>query len=187
MLAALAMLVLAGQGLMQLLSRPAAGVPAMRAVGATHCQAAVATALSGIAAIAAGLALAVAGAVALSPLAPVGPVCRFDPAGGVQADGLVLGAGTAGLALLLLGLLALMATREIRPASAAACRRPSAVAQLAASAGLPPCAVVGSRNALETESAARAVPAWVTVIRSVAAVTAVVVTAVFGASLADMI
>lgn len=56
-----------------------------------------------------------------------------------------------------------------------------------ASAGLPPCAVVGSRNALETESRQRAVPAWVTLLGSVAAVTAVVVAAVFGASLTGLI
>jgi hypothetical protein len=186
-IAALAMVVLAGQGLMQLLSRSAAGAQAMRAVGATHRQAALATALPGILAVAAGSVLTVAGAVALSPLAPVGPVRRFDPVRGAQLDGLVLGGGSALLAVVLLGLLALMARRAIRPPRSAADRRPSAVAQLAASAGLPPCAVVGSRNALETESAARTVPAWVTLIGSVAAVTAVVITAVFGASLAHLI
>jgi len=183
-IAALAMLMLVGQGLMQLLSRSAAGVSAVRAVGATRGQAAVAVALPGAFAIIGAAALAVVGAVALSPLAPVGPVRRFDPARGIQADGLVLGLGSAAL---LLGLLALMARRAIRPAGSAAENRPSAVAQLAASAGLPPCAVVGSRNALEAESGQRTVPAWVTLLGSVAAVTAVVVAAVFGASLTSLI
>jgi ABC-type lipoprotein release transport system permease subunit len=186
-IAALAMLLLVGQGLMQLLSRSGAGLPAMRAVGATRAQAAFATALPGIIAVGAGLTLAVAGAVALSPLAPVGPVRRYDPVRGMQADGLVLGAGAAVALVLLLGLLAVMARRAITPAARTGEKRASAIAQLAASAGLPPCAVVGSRNALETESAQRTVPAWVTLIGSVAAVTAVVITAVFGASLTGLI
>jgi ABC-type lipoprotein release transport system permease subunit len=186
-IAALATVVLVGQGLMQLLSRSAAGLQAMRAVGVTRGQAALATALPGILAVTGGSVLAVAGAVALSPLAPVGPVRRFDPVRGMQLDGLVLGAGTAVLLAVLLSLLALMARRAIRPARGAANRRPSAVAQLAAATGLPPCAVVGSRNALETEPTGRTVPAWVTLIGSVAAVTAVVITAVFGASLAGLI
>jgi len=186
-IAALATVVLVGQGLMQLLSRSAAGLQAMRAVGATRGQAALATALPGILAVTGGSVLAVAGAVALSPLAPVGPVRRFDPAHGMQLDGLVLGAGSAVLLAVLLSVLALLAWRAIRPARGAADRRPSAVAQLAAATGLPPCAVVGSRNALETDSAGRTVPAWVTLTGSVAAVTAVVITAVFGASLAGLI
>jgi ABC-type lipoprotein release transport system permease subunit len=186
-IAALAMLVLVGQGLMQLLSRSAPSVVAMRAVGATRGQAALATAWPGIIAIAAGTVLAVAGAAALSPLAPVGPVRRFDPVRGMQADGLVLGAGAAVALAVLLGLLALMARRAIRPAVSSGEQRPSAVAQLAASAGLPPCAVVGSRNALEAEAAQRTIPASVTLIGSVAAVTAVVITAVFGASLTSLI
>jgi hypothetical protein len=186
-IAALATIVLVGQGLMQLLSRSAAGLQAMRAVGATRGQAALATALPGLLAITGGTVLAVAGAVALSPLAPVGPVRRYDPARGMQADLLVLGAGAAVLLVMLAVLLALLARRAIRPARGVTGLRPSAVAQLAASAGLPPCAVVGSRNALESESAGRAVPAWVTLIASVASVTAVVITAVFGASLTGLI
>ena len=66
----------------------------MRAMGATRAQADACSQPAGrVAALAAGV-LAVAGAIALSPLAPVGPVRKFDPARGMQADGLVLGAGT---------------------------------------------------------------------------------------------
>ncbi len=184
-IAALALLALAGQGLTQLLARSAAVIPAMRAIGATRAQAALAVALPGAAAVAGGLILAVAGAVAVSPLAPVGAVRRYDPARGFQADGLVLGAGAAIAAVLLLGLLAVAARRAIRPAGSAA-RRSSAIAQAAASAGLPAAAVVGSRNALEPQSR-QSVPAWVTLLGSVAAVTAVVATAVFGASLTSLI
>src|SRR5262245_5181276 len=148
-IAALAMLVLTGQGLTQLVSRSTAAAGTARMIGATRVQAALATALPGALAITAGTALAVAGAVALSPLAPVGPVRRFDPARGVHADALVLGGGAAVAVLLLTGLLALLAARSARQRTAPAAGRPSAVAAAAARAGLPPAAVIGSRNALE--------------------------------------
>ncbi|MGA8458709.1 MAG: hypothetical protein WB800_25140, partial [Streptosporangiaceae bacterium] len=89
-LAALAMLVLVGQGLAQLLSRSAGEISVLRAVGAARGQAALAAGLEGGIAVVAGVVLAVVGAYAVSPLAPVGPVRRFDPARGFEADPLVL-------------------------------------------------------------------------------------------------
>jgi putative ABC transport system permease protein len=186
-IAALATLVLVGQGLAPILSRAGPDIAAARALGATRVQAALAMALPGCAAIVAGVILAVAGAVALSPLAPVGPVRQFDPARGAEADGLVLGAGSAALTVILLGLLAIMATRASlsRPADGAA--RVSAIARTAARSGLPAPAVVGSRNALELGSGTRPVPVRSTLLGSIAAVTAVTAMAVFGASLSGLI
>ena len=92
-IAALAMLVLVEQALAQLVSRSAQDISVLRALGGSRAQTALAACLPGVAAIAGATILAVAGAVALSPLAPVGQVRQFDPARGVQADGLVLGAG----------------------------------------------------------------------------------------------
>jgi hypothetical protein len=186
-IAALAMLVLTSQGLTQLLAGAQARAPALRGVGATRGQIALGMALPSIIASAGGTALAAAGAFALSPLAPVGAVRRYDPVTGWQADGLVLGAGTAAALVLLLGLLAILVRRAAAPAGQDGPDQPSAVAQLAASAGLPAAAVVGSRNALATAPGRQTVPAWVTVAGSVAAVTAVVITAVFGTSLAALI
>ncbi|HTW00783.1 MAG TPA: FtsX-like permease family protein [Streptosporangiaceae bacterium] len=187
-IAALAMLVLTGQGVAQMLSRPRPDIAAARALGATRIQAATAIGLQAGAAVVAGMILAVAGAVALSPLAPVGPVRQFDPARGAEADGLVLGAGSAALTVVLLGLLAVMAARASAPRPAGGQAHPSAIARAVARAGLGPTAVVGSRNALEPGSgAARAVPAWSTLLGSVAAVTAVTAVAVFGASLSGLI
>ena len=130
-----------------------------------------------------GVALAVAGAVAMSPLAPVGPVRRFDPDRGINADGLVLGAGAAVFCLALLGLLAVLAVRSVRPRESGAGVGSSAVARAAAAAGLPAAAVVGTRNAFEPGSGVRAVPVRSALLGSVAAVTAVVTAVVFSASL----
>ncbi len=186
-IAALAMLVLAGQGLAQLVSRSAADIAAVRALGATRAQAAVAASLPGGIAVAGAVIIAVAGAVAVSPLAPVGPVRLFDPARGVRADGLVLGAGSALLAAALLGLLALMAARATRPPAGPGEGRPSMIARAAAAAGLPAAAVVGSRNALERGSGLRAVPVRAALLGSAAAVTAVTIAVVFGTSLTGLI
>jgi hypothetical protein len=182
-LAALAMLVLVGQGLAQLLSRSTAETAVLLALGATRGQAALAASLEGAITVTAGVALAVGGAYAVSPLAPVGPLHRFDPSRGADADPLVLAGGGAVLALILLALLAVLAWRAVRPAGRAPARRPSAIA--AASAGLPVPAVVGVRQALERGPGQR--PAWAVLAGSVAAVTAVVMATVFGASLDGLV
>jgi len=188
--AALAMLVLVGQGLAQLISRSAPDLAVLRALGATRPQLALAAGLPGAIPAIGGVILAVAGAVALSPLAPVGPVRGIDPIRGVQADGLVLGAGAVLLGAVLLGLLAILATLAARPGRQRPARtaaRPSAIVQAVVAAGFPASAVVGSRNALEPGSGSRSVPVRSTVLGSAAAVTAMVVTVVFSTSLAGLV
>ena len=105
-IAALALLVLVGQGLTQMISRSAPDIAVLRALGATRGQAALTAALPGVIPVLGGVALAAAVAVAVSPLAPVGPVRQYDPDRGISADGLVLGVGAAVLCVILLGLLA---------------------------------------------------------------------------------
>ena len=187
-LAALAMLVLAGQGLAQLLGRSAQDMSAVRALGASRTQAALAASLPGGVAILGGTILAVAGAIAVSPLAPVGPVRRYDPAQGIRLDGLVLGGGSVLLAVALLGLLAVMAWRRAaQPAADPGRARPSATAQAAARAGLPVTAVVATRNAVEPGSGRPAVPVRASLLGSIAAVTAVTAAVVFGTSLTGLV
>ena len=80
-LIALAMLVLVGQGLAQLLSRSAADAPVLRAMGATRARSGYVTGRTGGLAIAGvGAVLSVAGAIALSPLAPDRPGARLRSA-----------------------------------------------------------------------------------------------------------
>jgi hypothetical protein len=185
-IAAMAMLVLVGQGLAQILSRSRPDIAVAQALGASRAQAAMAASLPGALAVAGGTILAVAGAIALSPLAPVGQVRQFDPARGAAADGLVLGVGSVLLAAALAGLLAVMARRAVQHSAEPAARRPSVIAQAAASAGLPAFAVMGSRNAMESGSGPRSVPVRAALAGSVAAVTAVVAAVVFGTSLTGL-
>ena len=185
-IAALAMLVLVGQGLAQMIARSAPDTAVLRVLGATRAQAALAAALPGLIAVLGGVALAVAGAVAVSPLAPVGPVRQFDPDRGIAADGLVLGGGAAVFGLALLGLLAVLAVRSVRPRESGAGVGSSALARAAAAAGLPAAAVVGIRNAFEPGSGVRAVPVRSALLGSVAAVIAVVTAVVFSASLSGL-
>jgi len=186
-IAALAMLVLVGQGMAQMLSRSAPGIAAARALGATRGQTALAVSLPAALAILAGMILAVAGAVLLSPLAPVGPVRQFDPARGVAVDGLVLGVGSVLLTAILAGLLAIMAGRAARQPANRDEGRASVIARAAAAAGLPAYAVLGSRNALQPGSGRQAVPARAALLGSITAITAVTAVAVFGTSLTGLI
>jgi hypothetical protein len=180
-----ALIVLAGQGLVQMISRSGADLAAIRALGASRAQAALTASLPGLVGVLGGTVLAVAGAVALSPLAPVGPVRQFDPDRGIQADWLVLGTGAVFLAAALLGVLGVLAARSarLRPRPG---RRSSTIARAAARAGLPAFAVIGSRNALEPGSGARSVPVRSALLGSVAAVTAVVAAVTFDASLSGL-
>jgi hypothetical protein len=182
-IAGVAMLVLAGQGLAQLVSRRAPDSAVLGALGATRGQVALAAGLPGAIPVLGGTVLAVAGAIALSPLAPVGPVRRYDPSRGIAADPLVLGAGAAACCVLLLGLLAVLAVRAARRRGAWARPRSSALAQAAAAVGLPAAVVVGTRNALEP---GRSVPVRSALLGAIAAVAAVVTAVVFNASLAGL-
>ncbi|HEY2240235.1 MAG TPA: ABC transporter permease [Streptosporangiaceae bacterium] len=186
-LAALAgLIILAGQGLAQLVTRSAPEVTVIRALGATRAQAALTAAGPGLIPVLGGSVLSVAGALALSPLAPVGPVARFDPDRGFRADWVILGPGALLLAGLLLVMLTVIATRLVWPRPA---RRPGTaplLSRLAVQAGLPAVAVVGTRNAVEPGSGPAAVPVRSALLATVAAVTAVVAAITFDTSLAGL-
>jgi hypothetical protein len=182
-IAGVALLVLAGQGLAQLVSRRAPDIVVLKALGATRGQAALTAGLPGLVSVLGGTVLAVAGAIALSPLAPVGPVRRFDPSRGIAADPLVIGAGAGAMGVLLLGLLAVLAIRAASQRGGWRRTRSSALAGAAAAAGLPPALVIGTRNALEP---GRSVPVRSALLGAVAAVAAVVTAVVFNASLTGL-
>ena len=182
-LVALAMLALVGQGLAELLHRSAPQLEVLEALGMTRFERTMAGGIAGGVAVLAGMVLAVGGAVALSPLAPVGPVRQFDPARGVSIDSTVLVGGGLVLTVVLLALAAWLAWRALRPVRHDPDVHTSTVAHTALAAGLPTPAVFGIRFALEPTPGRRRGGVWANLVGSIVAVTAVITAVIFGASL----
>ena len=186
-LIALAMLVLVGQGLTQLLSRSAADEAVLRALGATRGEAATALAGPGGLAVAGSIVLSVAGAIALSPLAPVGEVRAYDPQRGARIDWLVLGGGAVAMLILLGGALAWLAWRAAGQPTGRAATRPLALISTSRRIGLPVSVLTGIRYALERGHGRQRVPVRATLAGSVVAVTALAVLLVFSTSLTALV
>ena len=103
-MAFLASVLLVGQALVRTLQADREDLSTMRAMG-TDPRTLAALPLPGLAlAIAAGVAGAMAVAVAMSPLAPIGPVRRVEADPGIAADWTVLLLGAVALTVLLLGI-----------------------------------------------------------------------------------
>jgi hypothetical protein len=186
-LVALAMLALVAQGVAELLHRSAPQLEVLGALGMTRFETAVSGGIGGVIAVLAGMLLAVGGAVALSPLAPVGPVRQFDPARGVSFDSTVLLGGGLLLTVVLLALSGWLAWRALRPATGGPGARPSAVADAAFAAGLPTPAVLGIRYALQPAPGRQRSGVRANLVGSIVAVTAVITAVVFGASLNGLV
>ena len=138
-----------------------------------------------------GSLLAVAVAVAVSPLAPLGPVRPVYPSGGFSFDWTVLGFGAVALVVLLSTTAALLAyaTAPHRTALRPRIRSTSGARVVAslARAGLPAPGVVGARMALEPGEGRSAVPVRSALLGSVLAVALVVTTLTFGNSLQTLV
>jgi FtsX-like permease family len=186
-LAGLALLVLVGQSVAQWLERSAGSLRILRAFGLTSREAAVTLALGPALAIVVGVVLAVVGAVALSPLAPLEPVRQFDPVRGAQFDAAVLIGGATVVTVILMTLLISMAWRRAHPRLNPGLPRPSALAQAAAASGLPPVVALGIRFALEPPAGHRKSAGRTNLAGTTVAVLAVVAAAVFGASLEGLV
>jgi hypothetical protein len=144
--------------------------PTLRALGMTPSQL-VGVAMTRAAAIGLGGAIvAVAIAVALSPLTPIGLARLVEPHPGVAIDWLTLALGGLVLILAVPLVAALPAWRISRSSgdalghAAPQRTRPSAVADAFARTGLPPTAVTGVRLALEPGRGRSAVPVRSTVL-----------------------
>jgi hypothetical protein len=134
----------------------------------------------------AGAAGAVAVAVALSPIAPLGEARLAETSTGVTFDALVLPLGALATVAVVLALgvwPALRAARTVASEARALASRPSVVVGYLAGIAAPPSAVIGVRNALERRSGGATVPLGSTLLGTVLAVIALCGTAVFGASL----
>ncbi|HXB38437.1 MAG TPA: FtsX-like permease family protein [Acidimicrobiales bacterium] len=189
--AALAALLIAGQVLSRLIRRDAADRAVLRALGAGPVMAA-GDALGGVVlSVAAGTVLAVAVAVALSPLAPIGPVRSVYPDNGIALDWTVLGLGAL---VLVVGLGACALAIAYRSAPHRLARRSETLAtgnarltRAAAAAGLPPNARLGFEAAVGTAASRRTAPVRSALVGAVLAVVLVVATIVFGSSLNSLV
>ena len=125
-------------------------------------------------------------AIAVSPLMPIGPVRRVDPARGLNVDFTVVAAGGLATIAVLIASSAWVAWRETKPAA----RRPIARATTtptvghAAGARLPPPAATGVRFALGDRNRVAARSA---IISAVAASVAVIAAVTFAASLSRLV
>ncbi len=188
-IAALAALIIAGQLIGRQIRLGADDLGTLRALGASPAMT-VGDGLPGVlAAVVAGALLAVAVAVGLSPLAPLGTVRTVYPYPGVAFDWTVLGGGAA----VLTGVLALVAvTLAYRAAPHRATRarltgRGSAIVRAAAGLGLPPPVVEGIRLAVDPGRGRSAVPVRSAILGAALAMIVVVGTVTFGASLDTLV
>jgi hypothetical protein len=138
-----------------------------------------------------GSLLAVAVAVALSPLSPLGPVRPVYPSSGLAFDWLVLGIGSVVLIGGLGSVAAALAYREaphrVAMRSRLAPARTSKVARVIISAGLPAPGAVGVRLALEPGERRTAVPVRSAMLGAVLAVAMVTAALTFGSGLQTLI
>jgi hypothetical protein len=151
-LAAVAGLVLVGQALSRQISLDAADDPVLGALGMTRRQRIAAATLRAAVPAAGGAALAAIGAVALSPLTPVGVARRAVRTPGVDVDALVLALGAATIALLVCGWAAVAAWGATMAATRETARRAagaSSLSRLVAGARLPVTGWTGLTLALQ--------------------------------------
>jgi ABC-type antimicrobial peptide transport system permease subunit len=193
-LAGLIGLAVLGQLLSRQLTLDAAEFPVLRALGAPRA-ALVALSLARLAVVTVtGGVLAVAVAVAASPLMPIGPARLAEPAPGVEVNLAILGAGLAAIALLPLAVLLPVALRAATAASGALGgvagggrrSRPSRLAAALTRSGSVT-GGIGARMAFEPGRGRTAVPVRSALAGSVIAIAALMAAAVFGASLVHLV
>ena len=187
----LAALLVAAQLIARRFRTESVDLQVLRALGASPADTLLDPLIGLEGAIVLGSLLAVGFAVALSPIAPLGPVRSVYPDPGFAFDWTVLGFGMLILLVVLTaiaaGLAALAAPHRLasrsRPVSGSGARVVASVAR----AGLPAPAVVGVRMALEPGAGRSAVPVRSALLGSILAVALVVTTLTFGSSLQTLV
>ncbi|MGC1419377.1 MAG: FtsX-like permease family protein [Acidimicrobiales bacterium] len=138
-----------------------------------------------------GSLLAAVAAFALSPLAPLGPVRPVYPDAGLSFDGTALGLGFLTLLVALSALTWIFARRELRRITSRSISNPPVseprLVRSSANSGLSISAVTGVRFALESGKGRNATPVRSAILGTVMAVTVLVTTVTFGASLNGLV
>ncbi len=172
-LGGLAALLLVGQALARQTALESSEHPLLRSLGMTRRQLfAFGVARVGPVALVAG-ALAAAVAVVLSPFAPIGAARTAEPDPGIHLDPLVIGAGSAATAALVLLAAVVPAWRAAHARVEPVPPRSSPVVEFLRRAGLPPSGAAGVRMALDRGRGRTAVPVGSTLVAVVVGVAAV--------------
>jgi hypothetical protein len=190
LIAALAMLVIAGQVISRRLRFNANDLTVVRALGATQATTVLDGLIGIVFSILVGSLLAGVVAILISPLGLLGPIRPYVPHG-IDVDWAIVGLGMVVAALVLLALAVAVALR-VAPRRTARLRaianvRSSNAARLAANASLPVSAVTGIRLALEPGSGRNSVPVRSAILGTIFALIIVTSTITFGASLHTLV
>ncbi|HEV3268033.1 MAG TPA: FtsX-like permease family protein [Acidimicrobiales bacterium] len=191
LIAALAALIISAALVARALQNERDDVEVLRALGGDPKMSALARLVGLLGAIVGGAALAVVVAVALSPLAPIGPVRAVYPHNGINMDWSVLGIGFA-VIVVGVGAMAVILASRATPRGGGRARKTavpvgSRAARLLTNAGFPVTSVVGVRFALEPGRERDAVPVRSALFGAVLAVAIVVATLTFGSSLNTLV
>ncbi len=191
LIAGMAVLLIAGLTIGRMLRTGASETRTLQALGANRWMALSAELTGVMLAVVVGALLAVALAVALSPFAPLGPVRYVYPDKGVSFDWTVLGLGVVALVVALSAIAVVLARRELRRLRLGRGfdRREadSWVTRAAMNAGLPISITTGVRFALKSGRGSNAAPVRSAILGAVLAVTVLVTTVTFGASLNNLV
>jgi hypothetical protein len=190
-IAALAALAIGALAVSRQLRSDEADLSVLRSLGASPA-ATVADGLVGVlAAIVCGALLAVAVALSLSPLSPLGPIRIVYHESGFAADWTVLGFGflvmIGGLGAIAVALAYRGAPHRLATKSRRDYPRDSRLLQMASSSGLPASAVVGLRFALQSGRGRTSVPARSVLVGATLAVILVTTTLTFSSGLHTLV
>ena len=144
-----------------------------------------------VAALFVGSLAAVAVAYVLSPLAPLGPVRPVYPTAGLAFDWRALGFGFLVLLFALSALATVFSLRAVQRISASRHSGPllreGRIVRFSANSGLPISVVAGVRFALESGRGRTAAPVRSAILGTVLAITVLIATLTFGASLSGLV
>jgi hypothetical protein len=176
---------LVGQSVARYTSATVADLQVLQAVGMTPRQAVASATAAPLLAAAAGSTLGVAAAIVASRWMPIGAASYQEPHPGISADWLILGPGWALAPILVAAGAAGAAVLALTAPRRQAGPRRSAVAAVAAAAGLGVPVVVGARFALEPGRGRAAVPVRPALLGAVAGVLGVLAAFTFSAGVSD--
>jgi hypothetical protein len=191
LIAGLAVLLIGGLTIGRMLRTGAAEMRTLQALGANTSMA-LFTELIGVSlAVVMGALIAVALAISLSPLSPLGPARFVYPYRGVSFDWTVLGFGVVALVITLESIGLVLARRELRRVRLD--RRIDHreeitwVTRLTTASGVPLSLATGMRFALKSGRGVNAAPVRSAILGAVLAVVVLVTTVTFGASLDNLV